>query len=140
MAVIVDTGPLLAVLDEDDAHHVASVAAFAALAGHREALVVPIAVLLETCQLIGRRVGPVQEAQFLRLCTAGEFQIESLVDDDLLRAAELVDRYSDARIGFANASIVAVAERLDVTRILTLDRRHFGVIRPRHCAGFDLIP
>jgi predicted nucleic acid-binding protein len=54
--------------------------------------------------------------------------------------AELVERYSDLGLGGVDASIVAVAERLGQTEVATLDRRHFGVVRPRHVKRFTLLP
>ena len=48
--------------------------------------------------------------------------------------------YADNPIGFVDASIVAVAERLGVRQVLPLDRRHFGQIGPRHCDALDLLP
>ena len=62
------------------------------------------------------------------------------VPADVARCAELIDQYADSDIGFVDASIVAVAERLAITHILTLDRRHFGMLRPRHCSYFTLVP
>lgn len=43
-------------------------------------------------------------------------------------------------MGGTDASIVAIAERLGVTQIATLDRRHFGVVRPNHVDAFTLLP
>jgi hypothetical protein len=57
-----------------------------------------------------------------------------------MRIAELVARYRDLPLGTVDASVVAAAERLDITTIATLDRRHFGVVRPAHIATFELIP
>src|ERR671932_26390 len=57
------------------------------------------------------------------------------------RSAELIDQYADSDIGFVDTSIVAVAERLTITRILTLDRRHYAapatlcVLHARPCVG-----
>lgn len=48
--------------------------------------------------------------------------------------------YADSNIGFVDSAIIALAERLNSTRIVTLDRRHFTFVRPRHCAHFDLLP
>jgi predicted nucleic acid-binding protein len=59
---------------------------------------------------------------------------------DLRRSLDLLTEYADNAIGLVDASIVAVAERLGITRILTLDRRHFQSIRPRHCSTFEIIP
>ncbi|MDJ1182374.1 hypothetical protein PMH09_04135 [Roseofilum sp. BLCC_M143] len=44
------------------------------------------------------------------------------------------------RLDFVDASIAAVAERINVTRILTLDRRDFTILRPRHCDYFEILP
>jgi predicted nucleic acid-binding protein len=52
----------------------------------------------------------------------------------------VLQKYADANIGFVDASIVAIAERLDVRTIATTDRRHFSMFRPKHCRGFELVP
>lgn len=54
--------------------------------------------------------------------------------------ADLLRRYSDRRLGATDASIIAVAERLGVTRIATLNRRDFDNVRPIHAATFDIDP
>ena len=54
--------------------------------------------------------------------------------------AELVWQYRDLPLGAADASIVALAERLAVTAIATVDRRDFRVVRPRHVDEFELVP
>ena len=60
--------------------------------------------------------------------------------DDLVRMAELVRQYANLPLGATDASIVALAERLDARTIITLDRRHFAAIRPRHCEQFEVLP
>jgi len=59
---------------------------------------------------------------------------------DWLRIAELVGTYRDLPLGTVDASIVAAAERLDLTSVATFDRRHFGVVKPLHAEGFELLP
>jgi uncharacterized protein len=59
---------------------------------------------------------------------------------DWLRIAELVATYGDLPLGTVDASVVAAAERLDITDIATVDRRHFGVVRPGHTDAFTLLP
>ncbi len=103
-------------------------------------VVLPVAVLPEICYLVARRLGPPAELAFVEAVVAGEFAVESLLDDDIARAAELMQAYADAPIGFIDATVAAVAERLETERILTTDRRHFGMLRPRHAAGFRLLP
>ena len=66
--------------------------------------------------------------------------MEELTIQDLQRTLELLRRYEDAQIGFVDATVVAIAERLKIQRILTTDRRDFSLIRPRHCKQFELLP
>ena len=58
---------------------------------------------------------------------------------DLARMATLMEEYADFPLGAADASVVALAERLDTDLIVTTDRRHFGVLRPRHCEAFRIL-
>jgi predicted nucleic acid-binding protein len=51
-----------------------------------------------------------------------------------------VEQYADFPLGAADASVVALAERLGTDLIVTLDHRHFGAVRPRHCPAFRLLP
>jgi predicted nucleic acid-binding protein len=103
-------------------------------------LVVPVTVLPEACYLIGTHLGASAEAQFVRSVQLGEVKVEFLKKEDLSRTVEVMEKYLDANLGFVDASLVAVAERLKVREILTTDRRHFSLIRPRHCASFTLKP
>ena len=54
--------------------------------------------------------------------------------------AELVEQYADLPLGTTDAAVITVAERLDITEIATLDRRHFTVVRPRRAAALTLLP
>jgi predicted nucleic acid-binding protein len=60
--------------------------------------------------------------------------------DDYERMADLVERYADWPLGVTDASVIAIAERLGVTKVATLDRRHFGPIQPRHSEAFTVLP
>lgn len=70
----------------------------------------------------------------------GDLHVVELQSDDRRRAAELVTRYADLSLGAADASVVAVAERLGLAEVATMDRRHFSVIRPRHVDASTLLP
>ena len=70
----------------------------------------------------------------------GQFDVAAPPIEDWPRIAELVDEYQDFPLGGTDASVVALAERLDTDVVITLDRRHFGAIRPRHCEAFSLLP
>lgn len=137
MAVLVDTGILLALANKRDTNHQAAVVLLSSL---REALLVPTPVLTEAAYLTNRVLGVEAEARLIASLGQGEMQLEEVTRADCLRAAELLRTYADANIGFVDAALVASAERLKIRRLLTVDRRHFEMIRPRHCASFEILP
>ena len=106
----------------------------------RDSLVVPDLVIPEVTYLLAAGARTSVEADFLRSLVSGHLVIEHVDDGDLLRAAELVETYADLGLGTVDAAVVAIAERLTATKIATLDRRHFSVVRPAHVAGFELLP
>lgn len=61
-------------------------------------------------------------------------------DTERLRAVALGRRYADLDLGFVDAAVIAVCESLGETKVATLDRRHFGVVRPAHCERLRLLP
>jgi len=101
---------------------------------------VPTLVITEVCYLIETRLGTSAEVRFLGDLAAGDLDVEPVNAGDWLRIAELVHRYSDQSLGTVDASVVATAERLGVTRIITLDRRHFSIVRPIHTPTFEILP
>jgi hypothetical protein len=90
--------------------------------------------------LIGSRLGTDAEVLFLGDLAAGEFAIEPVMAGDWLRIAELVSRYRDLPLGTVDGSVVATAERLRISKMATLDRRHFSIVRPAHTDSFELLP
>jgi uncharacterized protein len=90
--------------------------------------------------LLATRLGFEPEVRFLGDLAAGAFSIEPVPAGDWLRIAELVSRYRDLPLGTVDASLVAAAERLGITDLATLDRRHFSVVRPSHAEAFTLLP
>ena len=69
-----------------------------------------------------------------------DFEAVTLEDVDLARMAELVRQYDDLPLGTTDASVIAIAERLGISEIATLDRRHFTAVRPRHVEALTLLP
>jgi uncharacterized protein len=132
---IVDSGPLYAVTDTDDEDHADSLAA---LERGDLQLVIPALVVAEVTYMIGARLGAAAEARFLS--GLAQLEVEAPALEDWPRIAELVDRYSDLPLGGTDASVVALAERLGSEIVITLDRRHFATVQPRHCAAFELLP
>lgn len=119
MLAIVDTGPLYAVVDADDADHERCVAAMQT-PGLR--LVIPALVVAEATYLVGTRMGPRVEAEFLRSLSGT--RIEAPTREDLVRMAELVERYGSFPLGGTDAAVIALAERLGTELVISLDRRH----------------
>lgn len=107
---------------------------------HPGPLVVPTLVITEVAYLAETRLGAEAEVRFLGDLAAGAFFVDPVAPGDWLRIAELVARYRDLPLGTVDASVVAAAERLEITEIATLDRRHFGVVRPAHVSTFEILP
>lgn len=100
----------------------------------------PVLVVTEVTYLLATRLGVEPEVRFLGDLAAGAFAIEPVPAGDWLRIAELVATYRDLPLGTVDASVVAAAERLTIAEVATVDRRHFGVIRPSHTDAFVLLP
>ena len=137
MALILDTGPLYASLDRDDADHRACRRLIETAA---ERLVVPAPVLVEVDYFIHTRLHPGVLVALLSDIEQGAYRVEDLLPGDYRRVRELCDRYTDADIGFVDAAVMAIVERLNEPKLATLDRRHFGLIRPRHVDALRLLP
>lgn len=137
MTLIVDTGPLLAALDAADPDHAACARLLTEVV---EDLVVPGLVLAELDYWCTRRLSTDAWLVFLDDVIAGAYRVEPPTPADLERCRDLQSTYQDLSLGVVDASIVALAERLGEGRIATLDRRHFGVVRPAHVEVFDILP
>ncbi|MGH9083518.1 MAG: PIN domain-containing protein, partial [Acidimicrobiales bacterium] len=109
-------------------------------ARHGDELIVPASVVVEACWLLARFVSVDSEAHLLESVAAGKLAVEPLVAVDYDRAAALVRTCADLGLGVVDATVVAVAERLRVTELATLDHRDFSVVRPAHTAAFTLLP
>ncbi len=104
-------------------------------------LVTPSTVIAETAWLIEDRHGPGAEAAFLRTVTTPEaVTIIDLTAGDWQRVIELVTTYADLGLGTVDASIVAIAERMGITTLATMNQRDFLVVKPTHTAAFELVP
>lgn len=97
-------------------------------------------MLAETGWLLDRQLGAAAEAALYRSVSDGEIVVEHLSPIDWMRVAELTERYADQHLGGVDAGLIALAERLGITTVATLDRRHFGVVRPKHVEALALVP
>jgi predicted nucleic acid-binding protein len=134
---LVDTSYLFALINQNDRSH-ALCARFARMT--TDHLLVPITILPEVAYLLDSRLGHHVMQQFVASMAQPTWTLIMVEQPDLQSAAATLQRYQDMRLDFVDATLVAVAERLGIKRILTLDRRHFHAVRPKHCAAFELLP
>lgn len=134
MPLLLDTGVLYAIHDRNDSWHRRCVVLIEETV---ESLLVPVTVLPEVTYLLRERLGIHAERAFVR-ALGNELMVEPMSEQDLRRAEALLADYT--QIGFVDATVVAVAERLGLGAIATTDRRHFGIIRPKHVPAFGLLP
>jgi uncharacterized protein len=137
VALILDTGPLLAALDAADPDHLRCAAL---LTDSAEDLVVPALVLAELDYWCARRLSSDAWLIFLDDVLAGAYRVEPPTPADLARCRDLQARYRDLALGVVDASVVALAERLDEPKVASLDQRHFRAVRPTHVAALELLP
>jgi predicted nucleic acid-binding protein len=137
VALILDTGPLYASLDRSDADH-AACRQLIELSG--EPLIIPAPVLVEVDYWIHARLHPGVLVTLLDDIVSGAYLVEGLLAEDYRRIRDLCDRYADSDVGFVDAAVLAVVERLNEPKLATLDHRHFGILRPRHVEALALVP
>src|SRR5688572_840047 len=137
MTALIDTGFLFALLNQNEQKHIAVTDAFAQTQGP---WLLPTLAVTEVAYLLTKFLGAMALASFLENLPASKIRLIEPNEEDYLRAAQLVRQYQDAPLDLVDSLLVAIAERLQITTILTLDRRHFHLVRPRHCAAFDILP
>lgn len=137
MSQLLDTGFLYALLNSNEARHADVLRAAQSVRG---TIYLPTVVTTEVAYLVQRDLGSDALAAFIEMLAAESFVLLEPTVIDFQRAAEVVRQYQDSQIDFVDAVLVATAERLNVTRILTIDTRHFRMFRPKHCAAFEILP
>ena len=135
LLAIVDTGPLLATADDADPDHAACVEV---LTQRDLDVVIPALCVAEACYFLGERHGADVEARFV--AGLADFPVVAPDPEDWRAIADLVRRYRNLPLGTTDASVAVLADRVDTTCIVTLDRRHFGVLRNRRGRSFELYP
>jgi uncharacterized protein len=126
--VVADTSAMLALVDRSERHHAEIDALYAA---NRPGWLLPAPTLAELDYLIATRLGAEAQDAWIADVAAGAFAVEWCSAADAARAGELHRRYRALRIGWVDAMVMAVAERLQAGAIATLDRRHFAPVALR---------
>ena len=136
-ALILDTSGLYALLDAAEPEHERCIKTTSDFTD----FVIPELVLVEVDYWCRKRGGgPQAFVGLMADVSAGAYRLEPMSRPDWDRAVALEVQYQDLDLGLVDASVVAICERLGVEQLLTLDRRDFQVVRPRHCAALHLLP
>ncbi|MCQ3804149.1 MAG: PIN domain-containing protein [Acidimicrobiia bacterium] len=135
--MIADTSGLIPFFNQSDPDHEAMVGC---LEERDSVIVVSPFVVAEIDYLVATRLGVEWELEVLRELAGGAYELATMDADDLAAATEVVERYRDLGIGITDASLVILAERYRTRTILTLDKRHFRVLRSLSGGRFELVP
>ena len=135
--IICDTSGLLAFFDVAETYNRS---ASDLVHAERGPFVVSPFVLAELDYLLATRRGTTAEVAVLNELASGAWEHPTFEASDLRRAAELIERYEDQEIGVTDASLIVLAQRYQTNRILTLDHRHFNVVRTLGGSPFELLP
>ena len=135
--ILIDAGPLIAILDANDKHHKSCLQAMAQLAD--ETMLTTWPCFTEAIYLLGSRGGYRYQAQLWRLYTAGELHLHRASSNEITRMRILMETYQDTPMDLADASLVAVTESLNLTSIFTIDS-HFYIYRLNNGRPLQVIP
>jgi predicted nucleic acid-binding protein len=102
-------------------------------------IIIPSPTIPEICYMLNKRFGPEIELRFIEDIASAELQVEVLEFKDVLRIPEIIKKYKSLNIGFVDAAVTAISERLHINKILTLDKRHFNTIVPLGFDYFDIL-
>lgn len=136
MQIILDTSILYSLMDKSDKNH-KSVKEFF-LNNNDVYYIIPSTIIPELCYIVNWRLGSYFEIKLLEEINKS-FHLEILKDSDIVRIIEILKKYDTLNIGYVDASIVAISERLKINKILTLDKKHFELIVPRGFDRFDIL-
>jgi predicted nucleic acid-binding protein len=135
--IVADTSGLLALFNRREPSHDA---ARRVVEAEDEPMVVSPYVVAELDHLVATRLGADAELAVLTELAAGGYHLAHFAADDVSAAVRVIERYRDQDVGIADASIVVLASRHHTRSLLTLDRRHFEVLRPLEGGRFRLLP
>lgn len=135
--ITADTSGLLALFNRQEPAHDA---VRAVVDKEPAPLVVSPYVVAELDHLLSTRIGVDAELAALTELATGAYHLAPFAAEDVQAAGAVVARYRDRQVGVAEASLVVLAERHRTRSVLTLDHRHFGVLRPLNGGRFSIVP
>ena len=137
MAILLDPSVIVAAADSADLNHGAAVAWFGRV---DEPLLLGALGLAELDVLLQRELGAAASRAVVEAVIAGSIRLVAPTQEDLERAATLLEEAAEHRPRLADALLIATAERLGIRRVAAFDRRPLAVFRPRHLRSLDFEP
>ena len=135
-AVILDTGPVVGLLSEADEHHASTIAAIRASGRKGRKLSTIWEVIGEAYTLFRTRYSPHRSAEpalaVLRWARESGIELLATGEGDHQRAAAILERYSQLRLSYVDALLLAIAERHRMEELITVDMRHYGAVKLAH--------
>ena len=135
--ILADTSGLLSLFNVREPTHAAVIEAVAQEPGP---FVVSPYVIAELGYLVASRLGAAAEQRVMAELASPAYVLASIDRDDLRACGDLIARYADTGLGLTDASILVLADRLGIDRVLTLDRRHFAVSRTPSGRSLAIVP
>ena len=133
--VIADTSGIIAILDKDDNDHLSVVEII-----RKYRILIPSTILPEVDYLATKYLGERASRTFLEDLQEGYFEYIAITLEDITNATKIMAQYKAFPLGLVDASLVVLAERYGINKILTLDRRHFNTIKTQNFPYFELLP
>ena len=130
MTLIIDSSFLVALYDVGEVRHQR---AYDFAEQNSELMLVPDIVLPEVNFLLRRNLGYTNSLNFFEFFENRLVKLVPILQDDLAGVYEISQQYADARLDLVDCCIMAIAERENITRIATFDRRDFSIFQPNHC-------
>ena len=137
MTLIADSNFVYALYNSGDSRHLDAMSFVSQIT---EIMLVPDVVLPEVCYLIMRDLGHGGLQEFFKYFAQLDASLLPVGMGDLDRVREVLITYADAEFDIVDCCIMAIAERLNIRRIATFDRRDFSIFQPRHCDFLALLP
>ncbi len=137
MSILVDTGFVYALFQPADPHHERATA-FSEV--NSEPMLLPAVILPELGFLFRRDHGYAGVIQWLEQFRYTQARIAPMMQEDLSRIYEIAQQYADSRFDVVDCCIMAMAERLQIAKSATFDKRDFRIVRPGHTDYFEILP
>lgn len=133
--ILLDSSYLIALVNRKDDHHLEA-REFAQ--ADRSRYVIADVALTEVTYAVRKVLGKPAEIAFIHRYAQATYDLEPVTKHDLARVYAIMAQYT--QFDFVDCCILALAERLAITRIGTFDRRDFGTFQPSHCPYLELLP